>query len=607
MLRFFIDNNRLLFRFDYSIEIIRQLAKIPPEISHTTDKDLNCWIFPIDSIPKLESYLEIPSNIIEQYHKYEIEQQEEKGRPDFTITVESSYSQLIPKKSIIDKFNPKELDDVCSFIVKDAQYTDSYKSNKWDGRYRLFNQKNLKFPTGLLHRVTDILDLNLYSYIIKYLYPSITLHQYQWQLHNIDLRDYQLRAIETAFKEKRGILQMATGSGKTVLASGLIQRFGVATLFLVHTKDLLYQAYNVFSKVFQMKIGIIGDGNCEIAPITVATIQTLAPKIADTDELFGDWNYDIEQEYDEETIEVIRSEKPTSIESFMVDNLIKTSKLIIIDESHHVPSRTFYKIIMKTPTPYRFGLTATNFRDDGFEMKIESGLGKTLVNISASELIEQGYLVKPHIKFIEVPPQSFPRNATYNTVYKGYIIDNSFRNDIIISIAKKEMENKRQIMILIKQIRHLNLLHDLIPNSVIMWGEMKVNERKQVLNDFRNKKFQILIATSLADEGLDLPILDCLILAGSGKSSTKALQRIGRVIRLGDICPKCNNSDINIKNIHIPCKCNQCGHTFSYHGKQEAIVYDFIDNVKWLLDHHYRRKDLYQQEPLYQITKHKCR
>jgi superfamily II DNA or RNA helicase len=40
-----------------------------------------------------------------------------------------------------------------------------------------------------------------------------------------------------------------------------------------------------------------------------------------------------------------------------------------------------------------------------------------------------------------------------------------------------------------------------------------------------------LIASKIFDQGIDIPELDALILAGSGKSSARALQRIGRVIR----------------------------------------------------------------------------
>lgn len=71
-------------------------------------------------------------------------------------------------------------------------------------------------------------------------------------------------------------------------------------------------------------------------------------------------------------------------------------------------------------------------------------------------------------------------------------------------------------------------------------------------------------------EGLDLPILDCLILAGGGRSSTRAFQRVGRVLRL-------------------------------YKGKKRAIVFDFEDATPMLNRHAQVRRKLYQQEPAWEI------
>lgn len=66
--------------------------------------------------------------------------------------------------------------------------------------------------------------------------------------------------------------------------------------------------------------------------------------------------------------------------------------------------------------------------------------------------------------------------------------------------------------------------------------------------------------------------LDALILAGAGKSPTRALQRIGRVIR--------SNS-----------------------GKKDAVVIDFFDDVKYLRAHSKRREKLYRSEAEFQVIK----
>ena len=53
------------------------------------------------------------------------------------------------------------------------------------------------------------------------------------------------------------------------------------------------------------------------------------------------------------------------------------------------------------------------------------------------------------------------------------------------------------------------------------------------MDDVRNGKIEVIIATQLADEGLDLPCLDCEINTSAGKDKGKARQRVGRTLRIG--------------------------------------------------------------------------
>jgi superfamily II DNA or RNA helicase len=76
---------------------------------------------------------------------------------------------------------------------------------------------------------------------------------------------------------------------------------------------------------------------------------------------------------------------------------------------------------------------------------------------------------------------------------------------------------------------------------------------------------QITISSVIFDEGIDVKPLDTLILAGSGKSSTRALQRIGRILR-------------------------------PYPGKNDAIAVDFIDHCKYLKKHSQARLKIYETE-----------
>ena len=84
-------------------------------------------------------------------------------------------------------------------------------------------------------------------------------------------------------------------------------------------------------------------------------------------------------------------------------------------------------------------------------------------------------------------------------------------------------------------------------------------------------KHRCVIASSIFDEGVDVRPLSALILAGAGKSQTRALQRIGRVIR-------------------------------AYEGKKDAIVIDFFDDSKYLRKHSQARRKIYRTEPKFEIS-----
>ncbi len=60
---------------------------------------------------------------------------------------------------------------------------------------------------------------------------------------------------------------------------------------------------------------------------------------------------------------------------------------------------------------------------------------------------------------------------------------------------------------------------------------LKQNEQKQILDDFRNKQFNVLIATSVAEEGLDIPDVDIVIFYEPIPSEIRTIQRRGRTGR----------------------------------------------------------------------------
>ena len=179
---------------------------------------------------------------------------------------------------------------------------------------------------------------------------------------------------------------------------------------------------------------------------------------------------------------------------------------------------------------FSFALSATPFRDEGDDLIIQGCFGKKVCEVTASELIQKGWLVKPEIKIIHIKEKK-SKYRGWQEIYKDQVTENMHYNSMIANIANDFVENGRIVLILVQQIKHGKLLESIIPDSLFVSGSSSKKKRQQAINDLRDKKIRCLLASIIFDEGIDVRALDTLILAGHGKSKVRALQRIGRTLR----------------------------------------------------------------------------
>lgn len=456
----------------------------------------------------------------------------------------------------------KQLDQVLSYYMTGYKFTPGFKSGRWDGRSRLLhkNKEGYFFLSGLLPKVEAILKNNYQEYIVIDERKDVKFGK-KIKTKNIEHREYQKEAVLAAIKHKSGILKIPTGGGKTAIMAEIIANFNVSTLVFVPGIDLLYQTKAALENFLcNTKIGIIGDGVVDIKKITVCTIWSCVNALGKSYEKFGD-------------------EDPTKAEKFNVKNkkkihdAIKKANLFVVDECQFLGTTTLQHINAASYNArYRIGMSATAYREDNADLLIEGSVGQTIAEVTASELIHDEFLVQPIIHIMDIPKMEGLKD-NYQSVYKSYIVENDIRNDKIIKAANKLADSGRKVLILIKNIRHGEILLDKFgPDSVIHFvrGELASDERNEIKDSFIRGDFQILIASSVYDQGIDIPMLDSLILACGGKSVGKLFQRIGRVIR-------------------------------QYPGKKDAIVVDFLDNAPYLLRHSAKRVETYRTEAGFKI------
>lgn len=268
-----------------------------------------------------------------------------------------------------------------------------------------------------------------------------------------------------------------------------------------------------------------------------------------------------------------------------VRNVIQTCNALIIDEAHLAAVVTEEIGNQAKSAYYRLGLSATPFRTDNQEIRIEGTLGGKICEVSASDLVERGYLVPPKIFVVNI--DSVEPGQTYHEVYNLNIVNCWERNFRIKQFAEGMKAKGIPTLILVERMEHGHILEGMIEDAVFVPGgdkgevdptDEEKNYRRRMLNAVENNEI-VLIATQWANVGVDAPKIACLILAGTNSSPVTTYQQVGRVLR-------CVGKDVedSIKN-----------------GKPEAIIIDFASSHKNLRSHVNMRKKVYRNERAWKL------
>jgi len=486
------------------------------------------------------------------------------------IIVDNVYSKIV---GFLPDEVQKELDSVLSYRVPEARHMPSFKRKQWDGRIRLYyRSRGQSFFTGLLSFVRKVLDKHKIQYTktddrkkplqnlpdLKFIPPS-----------DFEDRPYQELTIKRSQLFTRGVLEICTGGGKTLIATRIISELKTyPVVFYVLTKDLMEQAYGVLSSCLNEPIGRIGDGDIDIKKINVCTIQTAirALNMENTTFKINDYQFDDEDEWDEKTIDSADKNK-------QIQDLIRGAKVIFVDECHHVGAKCAREVLTASVGAYwRFGCSATPIREDNATILIQAMFGAKIVDINASYLIKMGDLVKPYIFMEQI--DSAKDFHSYQKIYENCIVKNNEFNDHVARTVNHLVSRKLSVLVLVQQYKHGEYLKAHIPNSEFITGKLSSEKRLDYIDRLRRGEIT-LIATSLADEGLDVRGLDAVVVPSGGKSQTRILQRIGRALRKDKKSAK---------------------------QKDRAIVVLYEHNARFLNKHAKRVRSIISKEPEFVIV-----
>ena len=428
-------------------------------------------------------------------------------------------------RSKIETDNPnllKALIEKYSFTRPDARWT------RGDGKKK-FIHKNGYFRTGLLNRLLeDLRKIDCYPVVENKTLTKIPVN-ISTQIGGYTLYDFQIEIISKAFIPGRNIIKSPTGSGKTLIMAAILKAIDFPkTLILFTQKQLVNQTFDFFKKCGIECGYCTGEGYIP-GNIMLCTVQSLERVI---------------QEF--------------------ID-----CKVFMVDEAHEFSQSSDREAVINAfpNTEYRFGFTATPPSDKIGAYRLEGAFGPVLEVVSASQLVNEGKLTKPLIKLLKMPTESTMFNSlNYFDLYERFIINNNHRNNLIAFIAEDIRTNneKAKTVILVKNLNHLEILQEMIPEAVTLQGSDNIKERYEKINKFV-KDGGIIIGTKILQTGINIEEITHLINARGLAKDIPTLQAMGRALR-------------------------------KHESKSKVFIYDFMDTVKYLSTHSSKRNRHYEKE-----------
>lgn len=294
-------------------------------------------------------------------------------------------------------------------------------------------------------------------------------------------------------KPMNRLLQGDVGSGKTVI-SALASYFaflnGYQTLFMAPTEILAFQHYETLKALFlktNVKIGI----------------ETGSKKISRQKKLID--NFDI----------IIGTHA-------LINEKINFKKvgLVIIDEQHRFGVRQRAMVKEKGINPHLLTMTAT---------PIPRTIALTLYEELDLSIIDELPKGRLPVKTYLVPNEK--RERGYQWI-KEKIKKNSDQVFIICPlIEESNVETMKTVKAVKNEYERLKKIFDEF-QLALLHGKMTPKEKDKVLNDFKNKRYDILVSTPVVEVGIDIPNATIMIIEGAERFGLAQLHQLrGRVGR----------------------------------------------------------------------------
>ncbi len=312
---------------------------------------------------------------------------------------------------------------------------------------------------------------------------------------------------------KKGLVEMASGLGKTLTANFDVQQFlqdspNARVLYLCHQESILLQSKQKFQKTFgeEYSYGMF-TGNYKTSHAVTFLFATLQ-SMRDHREEYG-------------------------VDAF---------DYVIVDEAHHTAAETYQPTADYFKPQFLLGLTATKDRMDGQD--ILDTYGKIIYRMDIYDGWEQGWLARVDYRIMldDLKQEEFEKyvgpHATDEKVSLAQLNKTIFApqrdEDIVKSIREQtsDLEEPR-IFIFCPSVEHANAMaHQFVGEAAVIHSGQSIGLNEAILSNFRSGDIRIIISVNMLNEGIDVPEADAVVFLRATESSTIFFQQLGRGLRI---------------------------------------------------------------------------
>ena len=449
----------------------------------------------------------------------------------------------------------------------------------WDGKIKFINKNGL-FKIGLLPSVVN--KLKQYGYtgfkIIDKRTPVPLVTKPIKSIGEFCLRPEQVVAVSSILNNRLhgipfhiGVIDYSVNAGKSLIMSAIYMSFKrkLKTLLITNDSDWLKQAKDEFKRYLPDEpITFVQGSKVENwSNFSIGMVQSISRNI---------------RAYQKELTQV---------------------DMVLVDEADLAGSKMYQNVITHLyNTRVRIGLSGTIYlsklaKDRVKNMTLESFFGAKLAEFRLKDSISKGYSTNTVIKM--VPSQPWYGNwestgRTYQEEYDDTIIDNPCSYKLVYDRLSYNMKYDRlPALIVCKFVKHADRMAEFLKKKLpkltieVIHVNTKDRLRKNILENFRNGKVDILISTTIIARGKNLPLLKYMINTASMDSQEKSIQFLGRLVRTHQSKRLVYLEDIHYQGSYL----NRHGkHRKQYYSKEGLKVIDLAKHWKKHKNHSLKGK-----------------